>query len=356
MMLNKNDFMEVKTYHSYYTIPIDDKKVWKNIVKSAYAYDFHHTWYYHSLETESEPFLFLLEHKDNFIALPLLKRKIEGTEYYDCTSVYGYAGPISNLPFSELGAELIEEFKTSFETFLQSEKIVSVFSRLHPILNQDVLLENLGGLHTTGKTVAMDLTVPHEEQVRNYRRAIRMKINQLRKKGFVVREAACRTELKEFVRIYIENMIKVNASESYFFDEDYFANLLNSEDFESKLLLAYYDNKITSGIIVTCSDNIMQTHLAATSNDFLHDAPMKLLFDEASIVGREVGMKYLHLGGGVGGKEDSLFVFKSGFSNLFFDFKTWRYIANQPVYNQLVEERCKNREFNNVIFPLYRSH
>ncbi|HEY1008837.1 MAG TPA: GNAT family N-acetyltransferase, partial [Daejeonella sp.] len=293
--------------------------------------------------------------KENFIALPLLKRKIEGTEYFDCTSVYGYAGPISNVPFSELEDRMIAEFAVAFESFLLSEKIVSVFSRLHPLLNQDILLKRLGGLHTTGKTVAIDLTGPYELQVQNYRRAIRMKINQLRRKGFVVREANCSSELRSFVKIYIQNMIKVNASESYFFDEDYFKNLLNAEDFDSKLLLAYYNNEITSGLILTCSDNIMQTHLAATSNDFLHDAPMKLLFDEATIVGRRLDMKYLHLGGGVGGKEDSLFVFKSGFSNLFFDFKTWRYIANEPVYNQLVEERCKNKEFEHVIFPLYRS-
>lgn len=347
--------MEVKTYPSYYTVPIDDKEVWKSKVQNALAYDFHHTWYYHSLETDTKPFLFLLEHKNNFIALPLLKRRIEGTEYFDCTSVYGYAGPISNRPFCELDNEIIEEFKYAFENFLQREKIVCVFSRLHPILHQDTLLQHLGGLQDDGKTVAIDLSIPHEEQVRNYRRAIRMKINQLRKKGFTVREATCTSELKEFVRIYTENMIKVNASESYFFDESYFSNLLNAEDFQSKLLLAYYENKITSGIIVTCSHNIMQTHLAATSNKFLHEAPMKLLFDEASIFGRDLGMKYLHLGGGVGGKEDSLFVFKSGFSNLFFDFKTWRYVANQPVYNQLVEEKCKNKELTNVIFPLYRS-
>lgn len=348
--------MEVKTSHTYYTIPVDAKQAWKNTVNSAQAYDFHHTWYYHSLETDTQPILFLLEHKDNFIALPLLKRKIEGTEYYDCTSVYGYAGPISNRPFCELDEDMIEEFRYSFESFLQKEKIVSVFSRLHPILHQEVLLERLGGIQNDGKTVAIDLTVPHEEQVRNYRRAIRMKVNQLRKKGFTVREAGSKYELKEFVRIYTENMIKVNASESYFFDESYFANLLNAEDFESKLLLAYYEDRITSGIIVTCSHNIMQTHLAATSNDFLHEAPMKLLFDEASIFGRQMGMRYLHLGGGVGGREDSLFVFKSGFSNLFFDFKTWRYVANEPIYNQLVEERCKGKEFANPIFPLYRSY
>jgi hypothetical protein len=82
---------------------------------------------------------------------------------------------------------------------------------------------------------------------------------------------------------------------------------------------------------------------------------MKLLFDEASVIGKNMGMRYLHLGGGVGGREDSLFNFKCGFSDLFMNFNTWRYIANLSIYNNLVEERCKNTDFNTMKFPLYRS-
>jgi hypothetical protein len=187
-----------------------------------------------------------------------------------------------------------------------------------------------------------------------YRRAIRQKINQLRRKGFVIKEATNRDDVSEFIRIYNENMVKVKASSYYFFNEEYFFDLLGADDFGSKLLLAYYEDKITSGGIVTFSNNIMQFHLAATANEFLSEAPMKLLFDEASVIGRDLGMSYLHLGGGVGGREDSLFDFKSGFSNLFLNFNTWRYIANLSAYTALVEERCKNQDINNDRFPLYR--
>lgn len=347
--------MEVNIYMPYYIISIDEKELWNGYIQKAAIYDFYHTWYYHSLEKSGKPFLFVYHEKDDFIALPLLKRRIEDTAYFDCTSVYGYAGPVSNVPFQHLEEKVIEGFKQALSTFLESENIVSVFSRLHPLINQQALLEHFGGIFNNGRTVAIDLTLTTEEQRLKYRRSIRQKVNQLRRKGFVVKEAVSEEEINEFVRIYNENMIKVNASSYYFFDEQYFFDLLNADDFNSKLLLAYYENKITSGGVVTFSNNIMQFHLAATSNEFLCEAPMKLLFDEAASVGKDMSMRYLHLGGGVGGREDSLFDFKAGFSDMYFNFNTWRYIVNMPAYNALVSQFGKNIENNKGRFPLYRS-
>lgn len=81
---------------------------------------------------------------------------------------------------------------------------------------------------------------------------------------------------------------------------------------------------------------------------------MKLLIDEATIVGREHNMEYLHLGGGVGGNEDSLFEFKSGFSDTILNFKTWRFVSDQEEYNKLVQARWDNQPIKSDFFPLYR--
>jgi len=347
--------MEVNIYMPYYIISINEKELWDKYIQKAAVFDFYHTWYYHSLEKSGTPFLFVYHRENDFIALPLIKRRIEDTAYFDCTSVYGYAGPVANVPFNDLSEDIIAGFKLALSDFLKNENIITVFSRLHPLINQQLLLNRFGGIYNNGRTVAVDLTKTIEDQRAKYRRSIRQKVKQLRRKGFVVKEAACDDEVKEFARIYNENMIKVNAASYYFFDEQYFFDLLHADDFHSKLLLAYYEDKITSGGVVTCSNNIMQFHLAATSNDFLSEAPMKLLFDEAACVGKAMGMRYLHLGGGVGGREDSLFDFKSGFSDLYFNFNTWRYIVDLPVYNNLVDQYGKNINNGGGRFPLYRS-
>jgi hypothetical protein len=356
--LNNNIELNPKTVQlenmPYRLVTVQERDLWNQYVHSCRMYDFYHTWYYHSLERSGEPVLFVYHHDDSFIVFPLLKRSINKTEYTDFTSVYGYAGPISNIDFNKMTQETMEDFKQAFLLFLNEERNVSVFCRLHPIINHDILVERFGSLVNNGKTIAIRLTDTLEEQRSKYRRQFRSKIRQLREKGFYLKTANNNEEVKAFVKIYNENMARVKAESYYYFNESYFFNMLNSADFESSVLLLYCGDEITSGAFVTFSNNIMQFHLAATNNKYLHEGPMKLLIDEATIVGREKGMAYLHLGGGVGGNEDSLFEFKAGFSDTILNFKTWRYVSDPEVYNQLVSARWGKKTIISDFFPLYR--
>jgi hypothetical protein len=70
----------------------------------------------------------------------------------------------------------------------------------------------------------------------------------------------------------------------------------------------------------------------------------------------------LHLGGGVGGStEDSLYTFKSGFSQLSHKFLTLRLITDEEKYHHLVNLRAKVLEvtpsdlLQSNFFPAYRS-
>ncbi|NEU08799.1 GNAT family N-acetyltransferase [Flavihumibacter sp. R14] len=350
-LIPKTDQLENMPYR---LVTVQERDLWNEYVHSCKMYDFYHTWYYHSLEKSGEPVLFVYEEQNCFIVFPLLKRSINKTEYSDFTSVYGYAGPISNLDFNQMEQKTMEGFKQAFLMFLGQEKNVSVFCRLHPIINHDILVEKFGSLVENGKTVVIDLTNSLEEQRSKYRRQFRSKIRQLREKGFYLKNAESDEEVKAFVKVYNENMARVKAESYYYFNESYFFNMLNSADFESSVLLLYCGDEITSGAFVTFSNNIMQFHLAATNNKYLHEGPMKLLIDEATVVGRERSMDYLHLGGGVGGNEDSLFEFKAGFSETILNFKTWRFVSNPVVYNQLVRARWGNRTIESDFFPLYR--
>ena len=339
---------------SYRLITAQERDLWNQYVHACKIYDFYHTWYYHSLEKTGEPVLFVYQQKDCFIAFPLLKRSINESEFSDFTSVYGYAGPISNLDFDEMDLQTLEGFKEAFLKFLKEENIISVFCRLHPIINHDILVERFGSLVNNGNTVSINLAISLQEQRSKYRRQFRSKSRQLREKGFYLKKAETKEEVRSFVKIYNENMSRVKAESYYYFDENYFFNMLSSADFESSVLLLYLGDEITCGAFVTFSNNIMQFHLAATNNKYLHNGPMKLLIDEASIVGRENNMKYLHLGGGVGGNEDSLFEFKAGFSDKILIFKTWRYVSDRSAYNDLVHNNWKTKEIKSDFFPLYR--
>lgn len=329
----------------------NNSEKWTEIIKQATIYDFHHTAYFHKIDTNFVSKLLLFSDGDNFIALPIVIRPIEGTEYFDITSVYGYAGPVYSFIENYETTELIAFFRKSFLDFCKEQNIISVFSRLHPLIEQTNIIENLGEIVNLNKTVAIDLTKSAEEQRKEYRKSLKSELNQLRRKEIVVREATAKEEIDAFITIYYQTMDRVEATANYYFSKEYFYEFLNNQDFDAKLLIAAKDNKVIAGAIFTLTDKIMQYHLAGTTEEYIRETPMKLILDEARLYGNGTSAENLHLGGGVGGHDDdSLFRFKSGFSKDFKQFSVWKYIVNQAVYDEL----SKGKEVSGF-FPLYRS-
>lgn len=327
---------------------------WSEIVNKCSNFDFYHTQSYHKLEAH-RPVLFSLEIEETLIALPLIIRTIEETDAFDCTSSYGYCGPISNLATAEIPQAHLDLFKKELLTYFEKNNIVTAFSRLHPLIDSERFFTSFGTIRALNKTVAIDLHLSPEEQRKQYRKSNKSELNQLRKKGYEVVVAQSEDEIDAFIAIYIETMYRVAAAPMYFFERDYFYNFLNSPDFRSKLLVAKFEGKIIAGAIFTSANGIMQYHLAGTTEAFIKVTPMKLILDEARLLGNELCLDYLHLGGGVGGSdEDPLFRFKSGFSNFYCQYEVWQLIVDQAKYDELVESKgLKNQESS--FFPLYRS-
>ncbi|MNF59860.1 hypothetical protein D3C84_414610 [compost metagenome] len=334
-------------------IEVNDPR-WSEIVKKSKHFDFYHSRCYHLLEKENRPVLLVAFFSDDFIALPLIVRVIPNTSFYDCTSVYGYCGPISSLEFEDIPLEKITYFKEQLMNFFESNGIVTVFSRLHPLISTDDFFDNFGLIKHINYTVAIDLRLTLEQQRAQFRKSNKNELNQLRRNGFEVVEAKTKEDVDAFIDIYYETMCRNHACENYFFDHSYFYNFLENECFESKLLVAKKEGEITAGAIITIVNRIMQGHLAGTAEKYLHDKPMKLIIDETRLIGNELGLDFYHLGGGLAGSdEDSLFLFKAGFSDYRCEYKIWQMVVDQGKYNELINgvEVDKNISF----FPLYRA-
>ncbi|WP_316748988.1 GNAT family N-acetyltransferase [Pedobacter gandavensis] len=337
---------------AYHVINMEQPAEWDACIQEAVNYDFYHTWHYHALEKNGEPLLFVYTEGEVFIALPLLKREINNSGLFDLTSVYGYSGPVSNRKFIDINDQLLENFKQSFLSFMKTSRFISLFSRLNPFIDQKVLIEKIGGLSGNGKTVYMDLSIPIEEQRAGYEKRLGRQIRQLRKMPYQIKEASSATEISLFTAMYNENMLRLGASQRYFFDETYFTNLLNSKAKECRLIVIYDGTEMICGAVIMCAGNVIRNHLSATANSHIQHSPSKLLTDEISVIGRQLGKRYFHLGGGLEGKEDSLFKFKFSFSTLLLEDSTWRFVSDPLVYNDLVKER--NDQSNLNYFPLYR--
>lgn len=335
---------------------ITEANEWQALLADGFAYDFYHTYHYHRIDCVSPFEMFAFSEADYTIAMPLVFLPIEGTPYFDVTSAYGYAGPVTNKKDpQEITPAVIQRFQEALITYLRERKVVTAFSRLHPLLDQHSLLQGTGEIVLLNTTVAMDLTQVPELQRAQYRKSTKSEVNQLRGKGYRVRAAEDAGDIDSFVRIYHQNMARLQAGERYYFSRDYFHEFFNTADFDATLLLAEVDGHITAGAIFTFANDLMQYHLAGTDEAYLSDTPMKLVLDEARLLGTAKQMRYLHLGGGVGGENDSLFRFKSGFSKSFFTFSIWKYILNNPVYDELVMKRYGAQgPGNSTYFPLYR--
>jgi hypothetical protein len=102
----------------------------------------------------------------------------------------------------------------------------------------------------------------------------------------------------------------------------------------------------------------VQYHLSGNSLGGQGSDGSKLLLHGMRKWAHEQGLEKFHLGGGVGAKNDSLFVFKSGFSSGRATFYSWRLVVDQPVYDGLCRrwERLNRSAADSLsgYFPAYR--
>jgi hypothetical protein len=351
-------------------LTINEKKEWFQIIESMETYDVYHLPLYHKLAEErgeGKAMLFVYSEDKYTIALPLLIRKIDrspqenndGLEWFDATSTYGYIGPLSS-SFS-ISGEIIKRFHDELMEAFINLRLVSVFSRLHPLLSNAMLLSDFGICKKIGETISIDLTTPEADQWSAYRRNHRSDIQKLSSLGITFFMDTKWEHYNEFISMYQETMQRVHASKFYTFNDLYFHGL--KRGFGERLFLCFceYQNKFISGGLVTICNGIIEFHLAATPNEFLHMAPIKLIFDSVRRWGKSNGARIMHLGGGVGSVQDSLFHFKAGFSKIRNDFLTWQFIVQPAVYDLLVNEKLRNnvsssdRDSNSFYFPEYRT-
>lgn len=162
---------------------------WNGVLAQVAQHDFYHPAEYHRLleergEGSAHPFAF---HDGAYtIALPLLLRPVEpsgGEAWSDATSVYGYAGPLAS--HAGMPAAVVRSFQKGLKEALAARRVVTVFSRLHPLIPQRGMLAGFGDCRPEGETVSIDLTLSPEEQRARCRSSLRTRIKKLRRGGAV---------------------------------------------------------------------------------------------------------------------------------------------------------------------------
>ena len=317
---------------------------WMGVLTQSAQHDFHHLAGYHRLAEhrgEGTAVLFTYRESGYLIALPLLLRPVDvddATGPHDATSVYGYGGPIAS--HEQIPGQIVRSFQAALRDELVSRRVVAVFSRLHPLIAQQSLLNGLGETRAVGPTVSVDLTLPLEDQWAGYSKKCRRIIRKAQEAGVVCINDRERTYRREWVEIYHETMRRVSAPPSYLFGEEYFELLAAELGSVLHLFVALVDGKAAAAGLFTICDGIVQAHLGGFREEYSRLSPVRFLDDTARRWAVEAGARVFHLGGGVGGQEDSLFRYKAGFSDRRHHFATWRWVVDTVAYGELCERRA----------------
>lgn len=202
-------------------------------------------------------------------------------------------------------------------------------------------------------TIAMDLSSP-ETIWKNLTSKNRNMIRKAQKSGIHIYNGRSPALYETFRTIYNATMDKDSANNYYYFPPKFYESVLDDLPYNAQLFYAQKDGEIIAVSLMLSANGRMNYHLSGSKREFQNLAPTNLLLYEAALWGSANGYKTLHLGGGVGSGEDSLYTFKKAF----YRGDTCRYhigkkIFMQEVYDMLILQHTNLSE--NGFFPRYRA-
>lgn len=280
-----------------------------------------------------------------------IPEKIDGNSYYDLVTPYGYGGPIVH--FSNNKEKLLEKYEEVFSKYCKENNFVSEFVRFHPIVKN---YEDFGKMYNAEYMRKTLITKLDEEnpETNQFGKSCKKNIRQAMNRGVSFRVTPNPDSIGSFKEIYYSTMDRNNATEYYYFDEEYFNDILKYYKNNLVLIEAIFEDKvIAAGLYFTYKD-IIHIHLSGTLNEYLYLSPAYILRYAVTVWGKENGYKLIHHGGGrSNSEEDSLYLFKKNFAKLYdTDFYIGKKIWNEELYNKLCE--IKKVDKNEKFFPAYR--
>jgi hypothetical protein len=357
-----------------YATKLAAESAWLTRLGSVSAHDTYHLPGYQRLTTPAgyDSVLLSYESGPHRVVLPLTLRplpdavrQVTGFEH-DGTSVYGYPGPLSSVSPAWIGgsgdsvdnsvdAAWRDEFAAWFTKVCAELSILTVFLRNNPLLDSSQLFTSepfvLGAV---SPTVAIDLSSPQDDRLAaatsHHRRALRKSLAH----GLTFEQDHSSEAIAAFTECYLETMAKHDASESYLVDEARVTNILGTLGEHAELWVARKPSgEVPSAAIFFRTNGIIQYHLGGTRTEDYALGAARPLFEAVAESGHQRGDRWLHLGGGVGGEDDSLLRYKAGFGPDRFEFRTIRAVLDQAAYEDAT--RAVGLDPGRTFFPAYRT-
>jgi serine/alanine adding enzyme len=243
-------------------------------------------------------------HCDDVVFAAIL-REVPNATALDLTTAYGYGGPVA-------AGGRVGHFWKAYEAWCAERGVVTSFFRFHPLYENhryadaDVRLERLAGT-VAWRLRAQDLLAGMDGSHRNTCR-------KAERAGVVVsHDAAGPVALADFAALYAETMRRRRAQAFYFFGKEYWEALEQRLGDRLVRFDARLNGELAASALCLGERPWLHYHLGASLDEARRTGATNLLLYEAARWAKENGFELFHLGGGVGGREDSLLSFKRRF-------------------------------------------
>ena len=301
--------------------------------------------------------------------LPFLKEQGIAEPYYDIASPYGYGGPVFCCDSPDRRAKRCSrEFNARFLEYCRSERLASEFTSLHPFLDGWRVLARSGlvGVEQRKEVVYMDLTGTEAERWKAVRKGHKSSITQGAQDRRAHREAwrPPGANFDELNRLYYADDGTQRRRRALVFPEGLFPATATTAWAKSGCRCSSRaSGEATAAACILMHDcDTAYYHFSGSDERFNEFCPNNLLVFEAAAWARSRGYRRFHLGGGVSSSpQDSLFVFKSGFSDRRATLHTYHRVLapadlRPPVRDEDDSTRLQRaaRRPEPDFFPLYR--
>lgn len=301
--------------------------------------------------------IFIYEDKNGKISNQFILRKIpieSDGEYYDIVTPYGYGGPIIEECISGAEKDLVENYIKEFSKYCAENNIVCEFVRFHPLLKN---AEDFGQYYNAiniRNTLGTNLKKFEDPIQEEFSKSCRKNIRRCLNKNITYKVTISPDSIHNFKEIYYSTMDRNNATDYYYFEDEYFDNILNNFKENVILVEAIYEDKTIACGLYFIYNKTIHIHLSGTLKEYLHLSPAYILRYAVTLWGKEHGYEMIHHGGGRSNSpEDSLYLFKKNFAkNTEFQFFIGKKIWNQEIYDKLCE--IKGIDSSTDFFPAYR--
>jgi serine/alanine adding enzyme len=265
---------------------------------------------------------------------PCILRELRGRT--DVTTPYGYGGPVA------AGGDA-EAFYARYEAWCRERGVVSTFVRFHPLYGNHryarIPVEPLGSTiawRLQGDELFDRLHSHHRRVIRKAQRA---------ELDVVVDESP---SLDEFVELYERTMARLAADSFYLFPPGYWESL---RPLPCLLVSVRREGELLASVLCFAAKPWLHYHLGASSEEGRRLGGSNVALYEAASWARGKGYELFHLGGGVGGRTDSLYEFKRRFDpGGEREFAVGKAVHDAAAYRELAGDASPDG-----FFPAYRA-